>query len=1175
MFRVRIDVGVLNIGKLGAGAGEYYVGEIASSAEDYYAGHGESAGRWVGSLAPMLGLEGAVDAEHFRRILAGRHPHTEALLVRHGSTRERNGLDDDDSAELGTVRAASYLGVSAQYVRRLLGEGDRYQQRVGDAEGGEVVAEPSAYLRGVRTVGTGQVGSDAWTVARSELDRFVATRRQNRFRPGYDLTLRPPKSVSVLWALADESRRAAIRDAHTEAVDEVVRYYEDRAVFARAGGGDRRLIGSDGIVAAAFDHRTSRAGDPLLHTHVVTANMTRVVTAKHGVQWRAIPGAGLFEHARTAGHLYQAHLRHLLATRLGVEFGSAVNGTAEAVGVPTELVRHFSRRRQEIEQAMAETGTSSARAAQVATLQTRRAKDYHVQPDQLRDRWHTEAAGLGVTGEVIADCFDRDRPAPVFDRGVLFEVLAGPFGLTEMCATFARTDVIQAVASSLNAMVDAQTVEQVADEFLASTHVQLVDRAGSVDLPPLPVAGGSTRRSVTQRMYTTPDIARLETRLLDSATHSRQRPVAVSAAVIAELLAARPELSGEQQAMVETACATTALVLPVAGRPGAGKTFATEAIVAAHVAAGVPIVGCAVSANAAAELEHAASFARSTRMPATTVARLLLDVDEHGLLPGTVIVVDEASMLGTRALARLADHARRVDGGLILVGDPDQHGAVDVGGVYVRLCRDAGDDLTCLVENNRQVDAVDRLAIDDYREGHVADALARFDDRERIVRSPTAGESFDAMVADWYTQHRAEGRADPMIAGPNSTRRALNERARVLLKANGELTGDGLVIGGREFQVGDLVVARRNDRSLRGTREGFVRNGSPGRITALDPQRRVVTVSFEREGTVRLPERYLTAGHLDHGYARTTYGVQGATHHTGRYHPTDMSGFEEGYVALTRARHETRVYIVDGTVTHPSDLDHAPAEADHHGLTEITAALERRTSRATVTELAPGIEQVAALAARSSLAELTRERRYLDRILAGAPPDPTHELAELDEQIDTLRTRRRALTGLAAEPAMTPGTIRAVDEIDTSLTAHAVAYRTFAAERDTYDAWATRHAPIIEQRALVRRAEQSVEQQVRVGALADPDDPARNQLGDPPADQAARRAWRRAIGDAAIYRARYTPEPPDRAERVEDAALGRRPAHGSARNDWERAAANLNRAFTDPEQVRPEASAEL
>ena len=1165
---MRIDVDVLNIGKLGAGAGEYYVGEVASSAEDYYAGHGESAGRWVGSLAPQLGLEGAVDPEHFRRVLAGRHPHTEQLLVRHGGSRERNGLDDE-SMELGTVRAASYLGVSAQYVRRLLAEGDRYQQRVDGATDRDVVPEPSAYLRGVRSEGNGQVGSDAWTIALDELDRFVATRRQARFRPGYDLTLRPPKSVSVLWALADEPRRGAIRDAHAEAVDEVVRYYEDRAVFARAGGGDRRLIGSDGIVAAAFDHRTSRAGDPLLHTHVVTANMTRVET-RDGPVWRAIPGAGLFEHARTAGHLYQAQLRHLLATRLGITFGPAVNGTAEATGVPAELVRHFSRRRQEIEQAMAEAGTSSARAAQVATLNTRHAKDYGVEPDQLRDRWHGEAIELGITPETIADCFDHDLPARRGDRDGQFEIMAGPFGLTEMCATFARTDVIQAIANSSNATVDSATVEQIADEFLASPYVQLVDRAGSVDLPPLRVAGGSTRRSVTQRMYTTPDIARLESRLMASASlASTAAPIPKT--LLANVVAERPELSDEQRTMIGIACSSTQFVLPVAGRPGAGKTFATEAIVAAYVGAGVPIVGCAVSANAAAELEHAASFARSTRMPATTVARLLLDVDEHGLAPGTVIVVDEASMLGTRALARLADHARHVDGRVILVGDPDQHGAVDVGGVYVRLCREAGEDLTCLVENNRQQNMDDRLAIDDYREGHVADALARYDDNQRIVRSATAGESFDAMVADWYTQHVTDGRADPMIAGPNSTRRALNERARHLLKTNGELHGEPMNIGGREFMVGDLVVARRNDRSLRGTREGFVRNGSAGRVTGLDVDRRVVTVDFDREGIVRLPERYLTAGHLDHGYARTTYGVQGATHQTGRYHPTDMSGFEEGYVALTRARHETRVYVVDGTTSHANDLDHAPAETDHHGLTEITTALERRTSRATVTELAPGIDDVAALAASTSLAALTRERKYLAEILADAPPDPTCELAELDEKIDSLRSRQRAWTELADKHDPNHGD---AGQIDATLAEHAATRAALVVERRVRDDWNTRHAPTIERHTLTRRAEDSVAQQVRVAALADPTDPVRRLLGDPPQAQAARRVWRVAVGDAAVYRARYETEPSAGTDSFGEAVVGPRPSRGNQRREWERVAATVNRAIIEPERVPQEAGIE-
>ena len=786
-----------------------------------------------------------------------------------------------------------------------------------------------------------------------------------------------------------------------------------------------------------------------------------------------------------------------------------MQGSAEALGVPTELVRHFSQRRQEIEAAMAEAGTHSARAAQVATLQTRQAKDYGVEPDTLRQRWQAEAERLGVAPSTIAACFGRATPdaEPELEAQDLFAALAGSHGLTERSATFSRTDAIQAIASAVNDSADAETIEQLADAFLGSSWVQLVDRAGSLDLPPLPetTSASSSRRSITQRLYTTPEIATLEADLLAAADLTRTRASAIDAEALVGVLSERPELSDEQRAMVETACTTPAFLLPVAGRPGAGKTFATEAIVAAHVEAGVPILGCAVSASAAAELENAAGFARSTGMPATTVARLLLDLDETGLAPESVIVVDEASMLGTRALARLVNHAHQIDGAVMLVGDPDQHGAVDVGGVFVRLCDTAGPGLTRLVENNRQQDLGDRLAIDDYREGRVGDALARYDDAQRIVRSATAGESFDAMVADWYTQRVAEGRADPMIAGPNSTRRALNERARALLKANGELEGTRLVVAGREFMVGDDVVARRNDPTLRGARSGFVRNGSPGRVTRLDPDAGEITVEFEREGTIRLPSRYLAAGHLDHGYARTTYGVQGATHDVGRYHPTDMSGFEEGYVAITRARRETRVYVVDGTLATASDLDHAPAELHHHGLGEVTTALGRRTSGATVTEVAPGIERVAALAAGADLAELTRHRRHLDRILSDAPKNPAPAIASLTEKVTTLRTRRRIWQEQAGQPATARRAERALTAIDRQLDRHADAYRRLRSQQQTHNTWSTTNAATIEQRALVRRAEHAVEEQVRLPRARRPQRPgptsprraARSTVGAP------------------------------------------------------------------------------
>src|SRR5262249_43017955 len=136
-------------------------------------------------------------------------------------------------------------------------------------------------------------GRPPWLVRRSEVERFEGAATLRKGRPGFDLTLRPPKSVSLLWALGTPEVRDAVRGAHAEAVDEVVQYIESHALYGRRrteNGQDP--IETDGLVAAAFDHRTSRAGDPLLHTHVVVANLTRSVEGR----WQAIDARPVFGH---------------------------------------------------------------------------------------------------------------------------------------------------------------------------------------------------------------------------------------------------------------------------------------------------------------------------------------------------------------------------------------------------------------------------------------------------------------------------------------------------------------------------------------------------------------------------------------------------------------------------------------------------------------------------------------------------------------------------------------------------------------------------------------------------------------------------------------------------------------------------------------------------------------
>ena len=166
---------------------------------------------------------------------------------------------------------------------------------------------------------------------------------------GFDLTFSAPKSVSVVFALGDRGVRGAVRDAHDRAAREAIEYIEGSAAAVRRGHGGVRVEPASGLVAAAFRHRTSRAGDPQLHTHVLVANLGRGPDGR----WSALDGRRLYAHARAASFVYQAVLRAELTRTLGLEWLPVRNGIADLLGVPKSLLRAFSRRRVEITAALA------------------------------------------------------------------------------------------------------------------------------------------------------------------------------------------------------------------------------------------------------------------------------------------------------------------------------------------------------------------------------------------------------------------------------------------------------------------------------------------------------------------------------------------------------------------------------------------------------------------------------------------------------------------------------------------------------------------------------------------------------------------------------------------------------------------------------------------------------
>ena len=770
--------------------------------------------------------------------------------------------------------------------------------------------------------------------------------------PGFDLTFSAPKSVSVLYALGSDDVRAAVRDAHDAAVQASLTYMERHAAMGRRGKGGTVSVLGNGFLGAAFRHRTSRAGDPQLHTHILVANMTRGPDGR----WTALDGRRLYAHAKTGGYLYQAQLRAELVRRLGLRFTPVRRGVGEIDGLPTPLLKAFSRRRTEIESELERRGETSAAAAQVATLNSRRAKEYSVSGDTLHERWQQRALEHDFEPNRTAELMQRDVPHAIDEQQVaqVEKRLAGPEGLTRQRASFNRRDVVQAWCEQLPQGAEVPLVEDLAERLATSTKVVALatDIRGLARADVIRRADGRlVPATADERLFSTPELLALERRILD---HADRTGLAACGTVAPEnlerLLTSRPELSGEQAAMVRRLCGEGVPVAVVVGKAGAGKTFALDAARQAWQGDGHRVIGVALARRAAEELEHGAGI------ESTTIAALLLDLrrDPARLLDArTVLVVDEAGMVDTRQLAELLDHAHRAQAKVVLVGDHRQLPEIRAGGVFRGLV--ARGHAIALEENRRQEQPWERQALDLLREGRAGDALDAYHKHGRVHTGDTAAEVRGWLVADWWTS-RGRGEPGVMLALRRSDVADLNQRARQLMTSAGALAGPELVVEERAFRIGDAVVCLKNDRRL------GVANGTRGTIIALDADARTLTLARSDGRELTLPDWYLDARTerggptIDHGYALTAHKAQGMTTGTAFVLGGEDLYREAGYVALSRGRRENHLYLV---APDPPDHEHARPEASRSPRDAATRALGASRAQTMATDAALAAELTA------------------------------------------------------------------------------------------------------------------------------------------------------------------------------------------------------------------------
>ncbi|MFI6984189.1 MobF family relaxase [Embleya sp. NPDC050154] len=866
--------------------------------------------------------------------------------------------------------------------------------------------------------------------AEAEILREEDVRGERQAVTGFDLVFSPPKSISTAWALAvvtgDDATRLALEEAHNEAVRAVLERLESDVAFTRVGAGGAAQVKADGVAAVAFVHRTSRAGDPDLHTHVIVSTKTLGPDGR----WRSLDGRALYAAKVALSEQYNSTVLDGVTQRLGwksgiradqVEHGS--RAIRELVEIPGELNEAFSSRRAQVKAEFAAMYRSFREVhgreprrdeeyelLQQATLNNRPRKEMGSTAADEAGRWReiaervlgpgyaTFLAGLTRTaGTLSADRIDAEQYAAWAAATVAgVQRHRATWTVRNLEAEAQRVTRDTAFASPADR---AATVSRIVGVATADGHVldrgagNRIVRITPVSLVAEPAAlrradGVGVFQAHASTRYTSTAILDAERRLL---AHARAHgaPTLSRAAVDAALVESEREhghtLAPDQQAAVRHLAHSGTWLTSLIGPAGTGKTTTLRVLVRAAELDGWTVVGLAPSARAARVLADTAGIA-TTENTHRWAARLREgSVTPH---PRTLVLIDEAGMAGTLALDAIT-RAHVAAGGIVrLIGDPQQLAAVESGGVLRHLQRHAtGAELTSVwrfrepdgTPRTWEVDASLRLRDGDVT---VVEEYLRHD----RVHDGSLQSMTDRVYRDWHAD-TAAGRVSLMIASTNALAGELSARARADRVLTGEVESGGVLLAnGSRAGVGDRVVTRRNERTMAlFAGRDWVKNGDVWEVTGRDGDGSLTVRHTEHGGTITLPPAYVGSS-VELAYATTTHRAQGMTVDIARALVSADLGRENLYVMATRGSAANHLYVV---VDEGLDLDgHVPAGQRRTVRQALTAVIARGT-----TENAAHDDISAALTARSSLATLTPRYRYAHGLVSHRLDDEDQERA--------------------------------------------------------------------------------------------------------------------------------------------------------------------------------------
>ena len=724
-----------------------------------------------------------------------------------------------------------------------------------------------------------------------------------RHQPGWDLSFSCPKSVTVIWCQGEPEIRKAIQEAQAEAVRAAVDYLQDAAAYTRRNkkGTERETTK---LVIAAFEHGTSRAQDPQLHTHALVMNVGVRADGTTGT----IVSLPLYTHKMAAGAVYRAELSNQLEKRLGLVLEREKNWF-DVQGVPKTLVEELSKRRQQVKEALAKAGVSGAKVAEKLTLATRPGKG-HLPRGELLDTWQKVGREHGFRAAEVDRLLGQQGPRLDLAGRADACIRLAALTITKQASHFPERELVR------HAAVWAQTLGVAASALRVRVKEAL---AGSPEFVRVGESRGETH-------FTTREMHALEEKMLGQAEKLNALPSqAVSEKTIRSVEGA---LSEEQKKALRHVTQAKNSIQIISGMAGTGKTSMLRAAREAFEREGFQVIGACLSGKAAQGLEEGAGIKSTTlarligapelRFPGTLGVRPLDSMRQNltrlreaalewsslaepvRLPPKTVLVVDEAGMVGTRQMERLTEEALKAGARLVLVGDERQLQPIDAGGPFASLGNRLG--RATLTEIQRQRDGWAREAVKMFAAGQSRAALREYASRGLVSIGKNRNEAMRRLITSWKRQGESNPRDNLILASTNKDAAALNRMAQTQRMLTGGLGKQALSVEGSDLHRSDRVLFTRNSRWY------GVQNGSLGTVTEVDVKNGILSVKLDQGKLVMVPVKKYS--HLKLGYAITTHKAQGAnTENAFVLLGGPSQDRELSYVQASRARGTTRFFL--------------------------------------------------------------------------------------------------------------------------------------------------------------------------------------------------------------------------------------------------------------------------